>query len=503
LHYDRIKMKTWKLNSTGFFIAVLLFISVGLKGQEMLGLNFTNYSGIYPSFLNPALMTGSRVFVDLNLFGVNSTFSNDAIYFSANSKVIRNIVFYNPDNFKNGEFNWGRTYNYYDNTNNKYISANVKVVGPSVMIQNDRHAFALTTAFRSMHSGNQIPYEVPVFFYQGLSFKQLQNIEYDDYDFGVVSMSWSELAFSYAYDVYRLYGNKFTIGVTAKGLLGYQGGYVAMNNVNYIVHDETTVDFRNLNAEIGYSLPIGYGTELESDYSPLIKGYGVGADIGFVYTKLKSTHYYDGDEKLCAKPYNDYLFKIGLSILDLGSIGFKSDAQKHEFENVSKYWEDFDTTHFYGIEYATQVYSEVFYGDPDASLTGDAIRVGLPTAISLQFDYHLKRTLYLSALWVQPIKTNLRTLWRPPQLAVVPRYENKYFGVSLPVSLYNYKEVRMGLSLRLYYLTIGTDRLGSWLGVSNWSGTDIYFSFRFTLQKGKCSSYGRGACSNSKFGNEW
>lgn len=484
-------------------LVIFLTIPFGMFGQETMGLYFSNYSGVYPLQINPALMTGSRVFVDFNFVGINSSFSNDVIYFNANNRTVRKFLFFDPDNFKNGEFNWGRTYNYYNNTNNKYIAANVKVLGPSMMIQNDRHAFALSTSFRSMHTGNQIPYEIPIFFYQGLSFEELQDIEYDDYNFGVVSMTWSEFALSYAYDFYHLFGNRITFGITAKALFGHQGGYVAMENIKYVVHDETTVDFRNLNTKIGYSLPIGYGNEFETDLAPLIKGYGAGADIGFVYTKLKSTHYYDGDEKLCAKPYNDYLFKIGLSVLDIGSIRFTKDAQAHEFNNVSKYWEDFDTTHFNGIDYATKLYSEVFYGDPEASYTGDAIRVGLPTALSLQFDYHFKRNYYLSAAWVQPLKMNLHTLWRPPQIALIPRYENKYIGVSLPISLYNYKEARVGLAFRFYYVTIGTDRLGSWLGISEWSGTDIYFSLRFTLQKGKCSSYGKGACSNKDFGNEW
>lgn len=484
-------------------LALLLFISTGMKGQEMLGLAFSNYSGINPLQINPGFMTGSRVFIDFNVVSINSSLSNDIIYFNKGNRTIRKLINFDTANFSNGEFNWGRTYTYYNNSKNKYITASLKVLGPSLMIQNARHAFGLTTSFRSFHSANELPYEIPVFFYEGLSFEQMQNIEFDDYNFSLVSMSWSEVGLSYAYDFYDLYSSRLTFGVSLKALFGYEGGYIAMKNVKYVVHDKTTVDFRNLDAEIGYALPVSYGEEVEANYSPLVKGLGVGVDLGIVYTKLKSIYHYEGEDRLCAKPYNDYIFKVGFSILDLGGINFDKHAQKHNFDNVSVYWENFDTTHFRGIDYSTKIYSEAFYGDPDASYSGDKIKIGLPTALSLQFDYHFKRNYYFSALWIHPLRLNLNTLWRTPQLSIIPRYENRYLGVSLPLSLYNYNEPRIGLAIRLYYVTIGTDRLGSWLGVSKWSGMDIYFSLRFNIRKGKCASYGKGACSNSDFGNKW
>jgi hypothetical protein len=104
---------------------------------------------------------------------------------------------------------------------------------------------------------------------------------------------------------------------------------------------------------------------------------------------------------------------------------------------------------------------------------------------------------------MHPLKFNARTPWRPAQLAVVPRYENRFVGVSLPVSLFNYEDPRIGVAVRFYTMTIGTDRLGSLLGISNFNGMDFYFSFRFNIGKGACSSYQKGACSNERFGNEW
>jgi hypothetical protein len=288
-----------------------------------------------------------------------------------------------------------------------------------------------------------------------------------------------------------------------KALGGFQGGYINMSNTSYTIENERDVNFENLNVDIAFALPYSYDTIFEYDYDPVIKGYGANVDFDIVFTKLKSTVVFEKEEKLCAQPYNDYHYKIGISILDVGAIDFTQDAELHRFTNVSKNWVEFDTIQFRGIHNALYNYSNGFYGDPNASYAGDQFRVWLPATVSVQFDYHFKPRFYLSGLWMHPIRFNPQTVWRPAQLAFIPRFENRYFGVSVPFSLFDYKDPRLGLAVRVYSLTIGTDRLGSLLGVSNFNGMDFYFSFRFNIGKGACSSFRQGACSNSTFGNDW
>ena len=485
-------------------ILVLMLLATGTSnGQEMLGVAFSNYSGVSSAAINPAFLTGTRVFMDINLFSGNFSFANNAFYFEPGNRTIRKVLNSDTTAFNSGRFNWGRSYNYYNNTHDKYITSNVKIVGPSIMIQAGDHAFGLTTAFRSMHSGNHIPYGIPITAYEGISYEPYHGTEFNNSNYDFISMTWSELGLSYAYNFYNFYSNRLTFGITAKALLGYEGAYLNMHNANYVIENDRDVNFINVDADIGFALPVGYGDEFEYDLAPLVKGYGAGFDIGFVYTKLKSTVVYERDDKLCARPYNDYKYKIGFSILDIGVISFTENAELHEFNNVSKDWKEFDTIHFKGIDYALSVYSEVFYGDPEASQTGNKISIGLPATLSFQFDYHLKQRIYISALWMHPLRINSRTIWRPAQLAVIPRYENRYFGISVPFSLFNYTDPRLGLAIRVYSMTIGTDRFGSLLGISNLNGMDIYFSFRFNIGKGACASYTRGACKNQNFGNDW
>lgn len=498
-------MKKWGLKISKFLAAIVLFMPFGMRSQDMLGVVFSNYTGVSTATINPALLTGTRVFMDVNIVGGVFSIANNMYYFQPDNRTIRKAINLDTSLFSNGRFAWGRSFNYYDNTREKYFTANAKIMGPSMMIQAGRHAFGFSTSFRSVKGGKNLPYGIPISMYEGLSYADFHGVEFSDIDYDFVSLSWGEIGLSYAYNFYDLYSNRFTFGITAKALFGMEGGYINMRNTSYIIENERDVNFINVDADIGYALPYTYDTLIAENYSPLVKGYGAGFDFGIVFTKLKSTVVYENgkDEKLCARPYNDYVYKIGLSLLDVGAITFTDNAELHNFDNVSKDWVEFDTIQFRGIQDAVQIYSRGFYGDDEASYVDDRIQIWLPTTISLQFEYHLKQHIYLSALWMHPIRFNSRTVWRPAQLSFIPRWENRLFGVSVPVSLFDYKDPRLGLAVRVYSLTIGTDRLGSLFGVSNFNGMDIYFSFRFNIGKGSCNTYRKGACSNSNFGNDW
>ena len=490
-----LKMSSISVKIATFLFISLISINTSLSGQDMIGLTFSEYSGITGTAVNPALMTGSKVFLDVNILGGHAGASNDMAYFLGENNTIKKFVSSDTIQLNDGPFLYNRNYNYYNNTKNKYLALNARLLGPSGMLQFNHHAIGLTTGVRSMHGGNHIPYEMPIVFYEGLEFPDYHGVEFDDYNYSFVSMTWSEIGISYAYDIVNYYDDKLTVGITAKALFGHEGGYVAIDHANFIVHDANTVEFIDLDAEIGYSIPYDEQSN-KFDVDPIIRGYGAGIDIGFVYTKKESIYDRNGTRGICSKPYQEYKYKFGFSILDIGSITFNKGAIKHTYEDANLYWHDYDTTHFLGFNNTLRTYSEAFYNDPDKSYSGNSIKIGLPTVISFQLDYHVREKVYISALYMQPIRFNLHTLWRPSQIAITPRYESKYFGASLPISLLNYKEPRIGLALRFYSLTMGTERFGSWLGISDFTGMDIYFSLKFNIEKGNCFSFDRGACFN-------
>ena len=61
--------------------------------------------------------------------------------------------------------------------------------------------------------------------------------------------------------------------------------------------------------------------------------------------------------------------------------------------------------------------------------------------------------------------------------------KSRWLSASLPVSLLNYEQVRIGLAARLAFLTIGTDNLGSFLGQKRLTGSDFYVALKINALK--------------------
>ncbi len=142
-----------------------------------------------------------------------------------------------------------------------------------------------------------------------------------------------------------------------------------------------TINIKNLNGSAGYALPVDYADSDQTVNDPLFKGRGFGVDLGVVYVKKKRIDSERWD-RLCGQEFDDYVYRIGVSILDVGNLTYKNNAELHEYDNVSAYWQNYDTTSFTSIDQITSDLSYLFYGDADASFAGNKIKIGLPTAVS-------------------------------------------------------------------------------------------------------------------------
>ena len=87
--------------------------------------------------------------------------------------------------------------------------------------------------------------------------------------------------------------------------------------MNYIVLNDSTINFKNLDGQIGYALPVNYENNDAPMHDPFFKGSGVGMDLGIVYTKRR---YIDNKKytRPCDQRFEDYHYRIGISIIDIG-----------------------------------------------------------------------------------------------------------------------------------------------------------------------------------------
>jgi hypothetical protein len=448
-------------------LILLTIVFIPVKAQEMLGIVNSNYAGSVGSIINPSSIVNSKLYMDINLITADIFAQNNYLYIHAKDYKLLQFLKRDAEFPMYGKDN--QAFDHYTDNKLKHVFSNVRFIGPSAMVIKGNHAFALTTGVRTIVSLNRIPYEIANFAYEGLNYPSQFNINYNDYDFDMAAMAWGEIGLTYAYIFKKVYNNQLSAGITVKRLFGYSGGYMSYNN-----------DF--------------------PDDGKFFKGGGFGLDLGITYQKKARGYSNRKYNKLCQQPYEDYVYRIGVSIIDIGSIKFKENAQKHVYDNVSTYWEEMDTLIYHNIHDLSQTISNQFYGDPDESLKANKISISLPAAFSFQVDYHYNKSWYINSTFIYPIKLGKISLRRPSQISITPRYEKRQFEFAVPISLYDFKQPRIGLSARLYFFTIGTDKLGGFFGFNDFTGMDIYFSVKINFHKGFCFGGRRFMpCQNNEY----
>jgi hypothetical protein len=135
-----------------------------------------------------------------------------------------------------------------------------------------------------------------------------------------------------------------------------------------------------------------------------------------------------------------------------------------------------------------------FYGDSKASYRGSSFYMWLPSALSIQFDYHYSKNWYVNTSLIYGFDLSPACVSRPAEIAITPRYESRGFEANLPVSLYDWNKLRIGLSLRYYYVTIGTEKIGEFFRISNFTGLDFYIAMNFFIDKGDCPNKKEKGC---------
>jgi hypothetical protein len=489
-------MKRTKKIVYSLIFFVMLFSS--LTAQEMLGFVGSNYSGIHSTIINPSGLNNSKYYLEINFLTLGVSVENNYVYLSKSDYKFSRFLSTNPQ-FPTYPPDNKTTFDYY-NTDLKKAFANIRVMGPSAMLSYGDHAFGLTTSFRTVVSGRNIPYDIAKFGYSSLDFRPQHRINYKDYrNFDMAAMSWAEIGLSYAYVFKKFNRENWSAGISVKRLMGVAGGYVNVDNIDYMLLNKDTAIVYNLNAEAGYSLPVDYQTN-KYIRSPIFRGGGFGFDIGVTYKKTIKGQQNIRYSEICAQPFTPYRYRIGVSIIDIGRISFKKNAQKLLFNDVSTFWPDISNFNYQDIDSTVRELSQRFYGNPDELLQGNRIGIGLPTALSVQVDVHYTGNWYINSTLIYPLRMSSASLIRPGQIALTPRFETDYFEVNFPLSLYEFERPRIGISARLGILTVGTDKLGGFFHYHDFTGMDFYFAVKLSFIKGHCkSSGGESNCSKSEY----
>lgn len=470
--------------------------------QEMLGTVHSNYAGIYGIGTNPSSMVASKLYMDFNLFSAQSFLDNNYVYIS--KKDFLGIIQDRkaPQYFT--EENESRAYAIYRERDFYSGFQNLRLTGPGAMLVDGIHAFGITTSYREITSFNNMPNDVAIFLYEAIDFQKQHNIDYThDIPIRVGSLSWFEINLSYAINFYRKKWSYWSAGITLKPLLGTTGAYAAINNVSYNVLNDTTAIVNNASFNFGISLPINYANN-SIEPKPFIRGFGFGVDFGIIYQYTTKGHSSVFFNRICEQPYDDYNYRIGLSIVDLGYIKFKKKAIYQNYSNVSTYWyKPDDNLPDSTINNLVDKVDFYFNGREGEVVKDDNFVMYLPPVLGFQADINLRHHFYFNVSAYIAMQISERSVYRPSLISLAPRYETAKWEVSLPVSIYAYifKSPRIGFAFRYGNFFGGADRLNTITGLSDFTGMDVYAGIRLNLSDIMKFNFIKGNCGFRKARN--
>ncbi|GEM_PF-822503 len=459
---------------TGVILVVVL-VHLAAKGQEQLGIRLDNYSGMDQAWANPAFVASSPLNYDLHLAGVGFFANNNYGYLRHTSLLdMRNkndvVAAWDLENttLRPGTL----VSDAYDTPTRKFAKVNLQITGPSVMFKIDEvHSIGMFSNMRAAFSVTRIPVVLGYYEYN----RQQYNNRFELTPFEAAGAIWNETGIHYGYKSDQSNG-AISFGVNLKYNSFMEAGFFGLQNkagYTKISPDSVQVDLPAVEIAITTGNIRQVDVDMDSkqvsigDIKPRIYGHSVSADLGV------SVEITDND-------VDGYRWRAGASVMDFGLAKISRDAEFHTsypipqstlidftaYQSVSNY------------DSLVEKLSDAALGDPAASLKARSFKMGLPTALSLQGDYQFVPNVFMGGLIVQPFGLSRYNLKRTAVLAVAPRFENRYFSFSLPVTVRDWKSARMGMSARLGFVSFGTDNLGSIIRKRDFTGTDLYFSLR-------------------------
>lgn len=478
---------------------ILLSFLHKTTAQHWLGVAGSNYAGTNALYQNPANVVDSRYKVYVNLvsndiFATNNYLGWDAPY--SYTSLLTNSV---APEYRNsqGVTVFRDTYlNASSNSSSKSGYSLADSRGPSVLYTiNDKRAVALTTRVRTGASATGISASFAELMYFGINSPIISTSSGDLSNALLNINSYAEVGVSYGQVITNNEEEFIKLGITAKRLAGIYSAYSYINKASYQLvpdpNDPTNQILRvnNIVAEYGYTKE--ESIKASSPSFPWLlggdaAGGGWGLDIGVVYEYRPNINKFAYREKGVRKfdaSKNKYLFKIGVSLHDIGYINYNNTFYANQWKvrasNIDFSKNDFINAKGFDNLF-TQLNTQLGVTRADFS---DNFSTVLPTTLQINADYLIKPHIYVGALLVQNLtSTNALGLKSPSLLGVTPRYETKWIDVAMPLVLFdNYSKVAFGLAGRLGPLFLGTDNLGSLLNIGKPKGFDFYFGLNIPI----------------------
>jgi hypothetical protein len=482
--------------------ACFFFVTLQAFSQQWLGISSSNYAGTYSVYANPANIADSRYKFFLNIAGANAEVINNYASWAAPYSFIGLSTNNVSDKYRaaNGLPAYKNTYTQEvigKRNSAAFIAADGR--GPSMYytFEKAKLAIGLTSRVRFLTNLGNTSADVAHLMVSGTIIPDLFGQLQDNNHFTFNLNAYTELGFSLGAVIREQDQDFFKVGLTVKRLNSVMNIHYKVENVDFTVDRNaqrpTRQDllFNNAQAIFGLTSTAALSNAQltpEWVFGDLAAGTGYGFDIGAVYEYRPNFDKYDVKLKgkwLTDGTKNKYLYKIGVSLIDVGKINFNHAAYVSETKITATNTLVLPGT-FNKVDSPDRLYNRMnnAFNLDDADYQHSFVSP-LPTAFTINFDYKFSEKIYLNAVWLQSLRNPKNiTAVQPSLLAVTPRFESKNLEVSLPIAIQNgYRNFTVGLMGRLGPLFIGTDNISGVFNIGNPKGISGYFGLFLPIHR--------------------
>ncbi|TDB68139.1 DUF5723 family protein [Arundinibacter roseus] len=492
-------------------LILIWLLATGLHtalAQHMPGVAMGNYAGTQALYHNPAFVADSRYAFYINGIGSQTYIANSHIKYNAPYSFLSLLTNNVPDQYRNekGAIILPRAdLEQRLNGRLKHLNLGAEARLPSVMfsLRDGKIGIGLSSRVRAILNTTETTESLAQALRSRGKAPEIQSIIFENQATTLHLNGVGELALTLGGVVMDNEADFLKVGFTVKRVLGLYNAHVVADNSSFgVFPDENYNNLREiievpvLNAQYGYTSE-GAFQNFTPNPAWLLgnapAGSGWGFDVGMVYEYRPNVHKYSYTEKGQRKrdgSKNKYLYRMAVSLTDVGRINYKNPNYVN-VQQVNVINRSFRYERFQNLQGTDGFFNAVdqSLGVTSATRT-TSFRSVLPTTFQASLDYMVKPNVYINTLWVQNLRgAGAFGMKGESILSVTPRYEHRWYELSVPVSIMNqYGSFGIGLAGRAGPLWIGTDHLAGLLNIGKPKMVNLYAGLSMGLYRRPPSS---------------
>lgn len=478
-------------------LLIIFLLGSGIKSgnaQFQTGVCSSTRAGVMGVTINPANTNYLSNGTDVLLFNYGTTLMNNGYYLTprpVTSIVSPTVINKLTAKSTNGEsinetfdklFSLKRSFK----TNN-YIFADATIYGPSFLMNLGKHSFGILTSLKAVSGTTNMPKELAIFVLKGSTASELQGKTFNLNSFVSGTMVYTDIAFNYSYQIVNNYKSRQRLGITAHYLSG-------INSLDFEDRGGTKWSFigdSSIYMDKGH-LYYNYAAAKSTKMSELLatRGRGFAFDIGYNYISKKKSR--PTRTTMCPnirfggtiREYQEYKWRFGASLMDIGMITYDKQTDYNEYVNASGTTKNLDKAFYLGVfALDRKLWYDFSSNNSDVKyISNNKYTHYTATRLNVQFDYHYKDNYYFSfngshRLPMPGVIAN----HAPNILSLAARYESTKYQFELPISLIEYQYPIIGFNFRVGPFYMGTNHLPEIIGLRNIRGLDIFAGLKLNI----------------------